>query len=229
MLEYHLEFGYMFRADYQSVFKVWLWKMKIDSSLFIRRFHNVALISREDGRVTFPLFIFGSWWKLSTQRLTSTCYLSGRCCGLCLIYNKFAKDSSQTNHIAYSSLERGTFDGPDAQLKSFLCSWDGGSFLWVLNSCRGLSGVTETKLFETGVFESWTCALCSCQSLCLGITKLGFLHLGQTFVRSLENHCFQNPCLWNPRCVIVFPWVRSFQSLGFPLLEKNHPPESRST
>ena len=53
--------------------------------------------------------------------------------------------------------------------------------------------------WKQGFSESWKCALGSCENLCLGITKPGFSHPGQTFIRSRENPCFQNPCLWNPR------------------------------
>ena len=49
--------------------------------------------------------------------------LSGRQT-LWLIYREFAKDDSQTDHIAYSNLERMTFNGADAQLEAFLSSWD---------------------------------------------------------------------------------------------------------
>ena len=52
---------------------------------------------------------------------------------------------------------------------------------------------------KRGFSESWKCALRSCENLCSGITKPGFSHPGQTFVRSRENPCFQNPCWREPQ------------------------------
>ena len=50
---------------------------------------------------------------------------------------------------------------------------------------------------KQGFSESWKCALGSCEKP--GITKPGFSHPDQTFLRSRENPCFQNPCQGNPR------------------------------
>ena len=49
--------------------------------------------------------------------------LSGRQT-LWLIYREFARDDSQTDYIAYSNLEKLQFSGAEAQLESFLSSWD---------------------------------------------------------------------------------------------------------
>ena len=54
--------------------------------------------------------------------------------------------------------------------------------------------ISLTGVLQTGVFGIVDCALRSCESLCSGITKPGFPHPCQTFFRSRESPCFQNPC-----------------------------------